>query len=283
MDHLLDLVEPADPVGGKKKLKRYTLRDPFFLFWYRFVFPHLSALEMGDLSAFRERLRADLRTHTGHIFERIVREVFLRRQGKGLLGVPLRFGEIGGWWDRREELDVVAWGERSRTTYIADVRGGKAEAEIALPVHGRHLGDDEVYVRRWAVAEAAWPVAEVQRYVGAEALVSEAPVLGGEVPGGVGHRPFGKQRHEILVVLEGIEHRLDINTCQFLRGRCLDNELLQLGMDGGAVADVYGLVARQQSGDVRESDGLALKLPAVSHTLPPPLSRPCPVGLDSGI
>ncbi len=127
MDHLLDLVEPADPVGGKKKLKRYTLREPFFLFWYRFVFPHLSALEMGDLSAFRERLRSDLHTHIGHIFERIVREVFLQHQGKGLLGVPLRFSEIGGWWDRREELDVVAWDEKSRTTYIADVKYTREE------------------------------------------------------------------------------------------------------------------------------------------------------------
>lgn len=124
----LDLVEPADPMGGKKKNARYDVRDNFFRFWFRFVFPHRSSIELGNTKDIHILIQEQLPAFTGRVFARVVRELFTLYQGREMLGVPILFDEIGSWWPSKGaytdtgDIDVVARHEKSRTTYIADVK-----------------------------------------------------------------------------------------------------------------------------------------------------------------
>ncbi|MDI6738586.1 MAG: ATP-binding protein [Nanoarchaeota archaeon] len=44
LDELLELLERKDPILGKERLGRYKLKDNFFSFWYKFIFPSQTAL-----------------------------------------------------------------------------------------------------------------------------------------------------------------------------------------------------------------------------------------------
>ena len=53
-----ELIEQIIPFG-KKRGSIYEISDPFMDFWFRFVYPHRGALEIGDakkvLSIFRKK------------------------------------------------------------------------------------------------------------------------------------------------------------------------------------------------------------------------------------
>ena len=44
---LLDMVSSADPLFGKKRMKRYKIKDNFFKFWYKFVYPLQEQIQSG--------------------------------------------------------------------------------------------------------------------------------------------------------------------------------------------------------------------------------------------
>lgn len=123
MDSLLDLIAKRDPVLGKERLGRYTLKDPFFTFWYRFVFPHKGALHYGNTAQVLESIKENLNAHTGVIFEGIAKEILITYNGKSIQGVPIRFDDIGSWWDRNgHEIDIVANDSKTRALIIGEVK-----------------------------------------------------------------------------------------------------------------------------------------------------------------
>src|SRR3989344_2202407 len=48
LDELLELLGRKDPVLGKERLGKYGLKDNFFNFWYKFIFPNQTALNLGN-------------------------------------------------------------------------------------------------------------------------------------------------------------------------------------------------------------------------------------------
>ncbi|MCX9081130.1 MAG: hypothetical protein OIN83_02915 [Candidatus Methanoperedens sp.] len=54
--HIVKYVLPL----GQRKRGIYVLNDPFFNFWFRFVYPNLSDLEMGLIDDVFSRISKDL-------------------------------------------------------------------------------------------------------------------------------------------------------------------------------------------------------------------------------
>lgn len=94
--------------GGRPILRRvrYDIADPLLRFWFRFVFPNLTAaVRFGPRRTFRERVRPELDAYFGLCFERLCREA--------LPGIYEREGvsancEIGEYWDKALQLDLVS-------------------------------------------------------------------------------------------------------------------------------------------------------------------------------
>ena len=119
LNTLIDLgfVLRETPIGSKPSGKKtlYSLSDPFFIFWYSFVFPNRSILAQG-LSDFvmENEILPSLNQYAGRLFERICAE-FLHRQNRERR-LPFVFKQLGKWWgsdkSRRAqvELDIVALG-----------------------------------------------------------------------------------------------------------------------------------------------------------------------------
>ena len=101
------------PFGEGPRSRRgiYALVDPFFAFWYRFVGPHVGAVETGMGRRLAGRLLArDLDTYIGPQFEEACRQWLVRQARAG--GLPIDATEVGAWWGAdattRTQTDVDA-------------------------------------------------------------------------------------------------------------------------------------------------------------------------------
>ena len=109
LSEIFDLVAREVPItekSWKSKKSRYKISDRFIAFWMRFVYRQLSIYEAGNYHYFLERLDISLAEFMGFAFEDIMKELLqtLNLQGKA----PIPFHRIGRWWDRQEEIDLVA-------------------------------------------------------------------------------------------------------------------------------------------------------------------------------
>jgi hypothetical protein len=103
----LGYVERRVPVGKAGGRPSYRIRDPFFRFWFRYVFPARSRLERGRVDEVLREVEADLDTFMGMAFEDCCREWVGRYAPPD--AIP-GFDSLGAWWSRTGdvEIDVVA-------------------------------------------------------------------------------------------------------------------------------------------------------------------------------
>ena len=112
---LLNRVVPATETNpAKSRQGIYQIADSYFRFWFRFVYPNRSLLERGETSQVMARVRDQLDQYVGPAFEAICQESIWRMQGKADAALPISFTPtaVGYWWNRQEEIDLVAFGER---------------------------------------------------------------------------------------------------------------------------------------------------------------------------
>ena len=119
LDTLIDLgfVVRETPIGSKPSGKKtlYTLSEPFFIFWYLFVFPNRTIITRG-LSDFvlENEILPHLNQYAGRLFERICAD-FLHTQNREKK-LPFVFRQLGKWWGSDKsrkaqvEIDIVALG-----------------------------------------------------------------------------------------------------------------------------------------------------------------------------
>lgn len=126
----LRLVERRTPITAGPSVKggHYRLADPFFRFWFRFVFPHQADLEAGldPRSLYDGLVRHDLPDHVALAFEEICRAWTRREYGT-------RAQRVGVWWGKAlnelrrkgtrtsEEIDVVGL-RRGHATVLGECR-----------------------------------------------------------------------------------------------------------------------------------------------------------------
>lgn len=109
----LGIVTKEYPVGtgpkGKKNPMRgiYRISDPFFRTWYTFVFPFRTLLDSGGTDIVYETAVKDrLNMFASMPFENICKEFLMSLNIRGEL--PFVFTDIGRWWDKKGEIDIVA-------------------------------------------------------------------------------------------------------------------------------------------------------------------------------
>ncbi|MBL9017211.1 MAG: ATP-binding protein [Myxococcales bacterium] len=95
------------PLTAKKpnaRQLRFVLEDPLLRFWFRFVFPHKSAVQrLGPARAFAELVKPHLDSYFGGCFERLCREALAAEYARdGVAGFT-----VGEYWDATTQLDVV--------------------------------------------------------------------------------------------------------------------------------------------------------------------------------
>ena len=116
----LQIVEKRVPVTEKPEKSRrglYFLNDNYFSFWFDIVFPYRSELVLGNLSTALARLDQAFVHHAATAYEQVAGEILHRLQPK-----LFPFARVGKWWDRENEIDVVALGKPGENVLFAEVK-----------------------------------------------------------------------------------------------------------------------------------------------------------------
>lgn len=94
---------------------RWSLNDNYLRFWFRFIYPNQSLIEMGRFDLLREYIDKNYEQYSGLILEKYFREK---------ISESLRVTEIGSYWDSKgeNEIDIVALNDLDKTSIIAEVK-----------------------------------------------------------------------------------------------------------------------------------------------------------------
>ena len=117
----LQLVHKEYPATEKNPLKSkkglYKLQDQFFKFWFRYVLPNRSRIEEGKIGFVLESINSDLTSLVAENYELVAREILRINEDK-----IFSFDTIGRWWDRNEEVDIVALNEEEGKILFGEVK-----------------------------------------------------------------------------------------------------------------------------------------------------------------
>lgn len=109
----LRIVTKSVPYGEKESSKKsvYQIKDNYFKFWYRFIFPNEGKINLLGEEKAAESIIDSLSDYMGLVFEDICREYMVRLAQKGNLPfIPDGFGK---WWGNnptkkcQDDIDII--------------------------------------------------------------------------------------------------------------------------------------------------------------------------------
>ena len=103
----LRLVERHIPVTESpttSKRGRYRIAAPLFRFWFRFVYGNQDRLRMLGEDAYEDIVEPELADYVSPLFERLCQRALPHL-------VDRRFHDVGQWWFKQHELDVLGLSE----------------------------------------------------------------------------------------------------------------------------------------------------------------------------
>ena len=97
--HLVKRILPVYASRGAKNAS-YRIEDPFFRFWFRYVFRNVQLVELGRFEILRKMVAEDLDVFTGQALEQYFWWKFVKESD---------YISMGAWWDRKgeNEIDLV--------------------------------------------------------------------------------------------------------------------------------------------------------------------------------
>lgn len=97
------------------KNTRYTIKDNFLMFWFRYVYKYNYLIEINNYKYLRELVEEKYDVFSGIMLERYFLEVFKEKEC---------FNRLGNWWDRRgeNEIDMIAIDEKRQRLDFFEVK-----------------------------------------------------------------------------------------------------------------------------------------------------------------
>ncbi|TFH38421.1 MAG: ATP-binding protein [ANME-2 cluster archaeon] len=115
-----EMIKKEEPiVNAKARSNRYFLSDNFFNFWFRFIYKNYGTFEI-DPKMGEELVKKDINTYSGMAFEGVAKEFLIKLNKKDIL--PFKFLNIGRWWDKNTEIDLIAFNDVNRDAIFCEVK-----------------------------------------------------------------------------------------------------------------------------------------------------------------
>jgi AAA+ ATPase superfamily predicted ATPase len=94
---------------------RWMISDNYLRFWFRFIFPNQSLLELGKYELLREYINKNYKQYSGLLLEKYFREKISENE---------RITEVGSYWDNKgkNEIDVIALQRFDKIAWVAEVK-----------------------------------------------------------------------------------------------------------------------------------------------------------------
>lgn len=105
----------------KSKRGIYQIDDHFLRFWFRYVQPNQSSLDLGLTDAIlNQRVRPDLENFVATAFEEASRQHIAGLARQGI--IPFLPERIGAWWERDVEIDVLAISRTEKQALVGECK-----------------------------------------------------------------------------------------------------------------------------------------------------------------
>ena len=112
----IKIIEKEKPITSTLKEKNYLykLRDNYFKFWLRYVYPYKDEIE-ERVNAHIDFIEKDYSNYMGFVFEKFCRN-FLRESS------IIEFSNVGKWWFKDKEIDIIALNEKNNKILIGECK-----------------------------------------------------------------------------------------------------------------------------------------------------------------
>ncbi|HJH28744.1 MAG TPA: ATP-binding protein [Methanosarcinaceae archaeon] len=115
-----EMIKKEKPIiSARARSSRYLLNDNFFNFWFRFIYKNYGTFEI-DPQMGVELVKKDINAYFGLAFEGVAKELLIDLNKKG--AIPFRFLNIGRWWDKDTEIDLIAFDDKNRDAIFCEVK-----------------------------------------------------------------------------------------------------------------------------------------------------------------
>lgn len=121
----LDLIEREVPVTesnpDKSKKGLYQIKDNFIRFWFQFIYPNRSYIEMGHPDVVLNRLAKNfIDNQVSFVYEQVCQDKLWQLSATGKL--PGILERIGRWWDNSHEIDVIGISEEDKLLVLGECK-----------------------------------------------------------------------------------------------------------------------------------------------------------------
>lgn len=131
----LGIVKKESPYGEKSTRKTiYSIEDPMFRFWYRFVPENTSIIARGAVDLAYKRIAPEISSYMGGVFEEICRQYLWKLLLEGKCAV--NFTDLGRWWGAnpktksQEEIDIM--GTDRDTALFAECKWTNEKVDLGV-------------------------------------------------------------------------------------------------------------------------------------------------------
>jgi AAA+ ATPase superfamily predicted ATPase len=127
LENEFNLIKKIRPFRAKSSGKnvKYQIEDNFLNYWFRFVYKHRSAVEIGNFEYVRNILERDYETYSGIMLEKYFRQTLIETK---------QYSEIGNYWDRKgaNEIDIIAVNEMEKRIVFFEVKRNKKRISLSI-------------------------------------------------------------------------------------------------------------------------------------------------------
>lgn len=121
------LIKKNKPMFSKPESRknRWSLNDNYLRFWFRFIFPNQSLIEMGKYDLLREYIDKNYEQYSGLLLEKYFRAKMAEEE---------RVTNIGSYWDNKgeNEIDLIALNDLDKTAIIAEVKRNPKKIDMTV-------------------------------------------------------------------------------------------------------------------------------------------------------
>ena len=121
------LIEKVKPIFSKPNSRsiKYQIKDNFLNFWFRFIYKHRSAIEIGNLDYVKNIVERDYNVYSGRILEKYFTDKMMQE------GI---YSNIGTYWEKRNqnEIDIVAVNDYEKRLVITEVKRNKDKIRLSV-------------------------------------------------------------------------------------------------------------------------------------------------------
>lgn len=121
--HATGMVEREVPITEdplKSRRGVYKLKDNYLKFWFRFIFPNRSKIEIRDTEELLTSIWSSLPLHVSSTFEDVCTEFLMKLNSRGEL--PFSLSKVGRWWHKAEEIDLIALNEGEKKILFGECK-----------------------------------------------------------------------------------------------------------------------------------------------------------------